>query len=105
MQAFKANTVQQGPLMDWILDSGLTHDEVVMIQGMANIDYGRFQLEFPRPEVMTAAAHREVRTRIRTAEVQLRATTPVSLGIASAAKAKHPVRVATQSSRSAHIGK
>ena len=88
--------VHDGPLMDWIVDSGLTQDEVIEIQGMANIDYGKFQIEFPRPEVMTAAAHREVRSRIRREEVALRAATPVSLAIAAATKQqqKQPKRVA-----------
>jgi hypothetical protein len=97
--------VHDGPLMDWILDSGLTHDEVVMIQGLAGVDYRQFQIEFPKPEVMTAAAHREVRGRIRSAEIQLRAATPVSLEIAAAAKEQQPRAVATQSSRSAHSGR
>jgi len=97
--------VHDGPLMDWILDSGLTQDEVVMIQGLARIDYGQLQIEFPRPEVMTAAAHHEVRARIRKAEVALRAATPASLALATAAKPKQARVVASQSSRSAHIGK
>jgi hypothetical protein len=77
--------VHDGPLMDWMLASGLTRDEIVLVQGAADIDYGSFQLQFTSESTMTAAAHDEVRTRVRNAEAQLRAQTATSLDIASAA--------------------
>ena len=73
--------VTEGPLMDWILDSGLTKDEVVMIQGAMNIDYSGIPLniETPNGGIYTAAAQHKVRDRLRKIEGQLRVATPNSI--------------------------
>ncbi|MDB4961897.1 MAG: hypothetical protein JWP01_1896 [Myxococcales bacterium] len=82
----KLADVHEGPLLDWMLASGLTRDEIVMVQGALDIDYGTFQLELPPGSpMMIAVARGEVKNRIRTAEALLRKQTKRSLKVAAAA--------------------
>jgi hypothetical protein len=77
--------VEAGPLMAWMLTSGLTRDEIILVQGAADLDYGQFQIQFSSESSLIAAAHDEVKNRVRIAEAQLRAQTANSLEVAFAA--------------------
>lgn len=75
--------VHDGPLHDWMLGSGLTRDEIIMIQGIADISYNfKPRLEQPR-EVITAQRER-VRGRLETAQAALRKDERASLATLSA---------------------
>lgn len=77
--------VHDGPLMAWMLDSGLTQEEIVMVQGIMNV-YGNegFQLELMNDEALIAAAREEVGRRLDAVLVQLEANTEASLEVAVA---------------------
>lgn len=82
--------IHEGPVHDWMLGSGLTHDEIVMIQGIADINYGRtFTIEQP-----TITAQRErVRGRLETAQAALRKDQRDSLKAATLVLPQHRVPV------------
>ena len=84
----KLAAIHDGPLMDWILDSGLTKDEVVLVQGAMDIDMGQF--EPTADSMMTAAAQHLIREKLRKIEDQLRANTATSLDLAVAGLVKSP---------------
>lgn len=70
--------VHDGPLADWMATSGLTRDEIVMVQGAMDIDYPSINVEnlqfvnAPTPNVVTAEAHGRVRGRIEGALTALK---------------------------------
>lgn len=70
--------VTSGPLYDWMLGSGLTLEEIAMVQGVADIDV-RWM---PREEA-TILARGELRGRLETAERALRDGTRHSLDVAT----------------------
>lgn len=75
--------VHDGPVHDWMLGSGLTRDEIIMIQGIADISYNfKPRLEQPR-QVITAQRER-VRGRLETAQAALRKDERESLKTMSA---------------------
>ena len=76
--------VHDGPLAAWMADSGLTRDEIAMIQGAANIPM-RFVVGEP-DALLRAEAHGRVQGRIDTATVALRDHTRESLAVAARAK-------------------
>lgn len=84
--------VHTGPLHDWMLASGLTLDEIAMIQGAMNIDEMMLARQYARIEVRQAAAKAEVKGRLETAETALRNNTPA--GLASATTQLHGARPA-----------
>ena len=79
--------VHDGPLLAWMLDSGLTQEEIVMVQGVMELDYGQLRIEnavFMDESALIAAARDEVGRRIDAAVAQLRANTEISLEVAVA---------------------
>ena len=68
--ALRLADVHDGPLAVWMADSGLTRDEIVMIQGAANIPLPR-AIEVPNVQQLAAARGR-VQGRLDTATVVLR---------------------------------
>ena len=73
--------VHEGPLVAWMESSGLTRDEVILIQGAADIDMVWLQ-EAPSQETILAKG--EVRGRLESAEQALRSGTQHSLEVAVA---------------------
>lgn len=64
--------VYDGPLFDWMLDSGLTLQEIAMVQGALSIDEMRLMRESSSRVAVVAGARGEVRGRLTTAETALR---------------------------------
>ena len=84
--------IHDGPVHDWMVGSGLTHDEIVMIQGIADINYGPlFKIEQPA-NVITAQRER-VRGRLETAQAALRKDQRDSLTAATLVLPQHRVPV------------
>jgi hypothetical protein len=67
--------VHTGPLYDWMLASGLTQEEIAMVQGAMNIEFN-----FRDGAAIEQA---EVRGQLEMAEVALRQATAASLAIAA----------------------
>jgi hypothetical protein len=64
--------VHDGPLYDWMLSSGLTRDEIIMVQGaMLPEEQMTRELSYA-PALAQAGARGEVRGRLQTAEIALR---------------------------------
>jgi hypothetical protein len=76
--ALRLADVTEGPLVDWILDSGLTREEVIEIQGMMELDSRQFE----HSPASIIAAHREVTQRLERVEAKLRKATKASLAVA-----------------------
>jgi hypothetical protein len=74
--------VTEGPLHDWMLGSGLTMDEIALIQGAADIDMTWLRQEAPSQE--TILARGEMRGRLESAERAVRDGTAHSLEVALA---------------------
>lgn len=70
--------ITSGPLHDWMLGSGLTLEEIAMVQGAADIDIG-----WMPPAEATILARGELRGRLETAERALRDGTRHSLNVAA----------------------
>ena len=83
--------VHEGPLVAWMEGSGLTRDEINLVQGAADIDYTWLQ-EAPNENVILARG--EVRGRLESAERALRDGTSHSLKVAVAALPKGKIPVA-----------
>ena len=77
--AVRLADVREGPLHDWMLTSGLTGEEISLVQGAMNIDYGWMQDQ--EQTLQLAQANAEVRGKLETAEMALRDNTAVSLGV------------------------
>ena len=80
--AVRLADVHEGPLLDWMLASGLTQEEIALVQGAANIDLS-WTLEL-QPATQLAAGTAEVRGKLETALQVLRDGTARSLAIAVA---------------------
>jgi len=95
--ALRLADVHDGPLYDWMLSSGLTRDEINMVQGAMRVNngiWGEQQLELI---VAQADARGQVRGHLATAEVALRDNTSHSLDVAATARASQPrTRVAAR---------
>jgi hypothetical protein len=83
--------VHEGPLVAWMEGSGLTMDEINLIQGAADLDMVWLQ-EAPSQESILARG--EVRGRLESAEQALRAGTQHSLEVAVAALPNGKVPIA-----------
>jgi hypothetical protein len=80
--AVRLADVHAGALFDWMLASGLTQEEIAMVQGAMNIDYGG--LRFISDEGQQLAIEQaEVRGQLEMAESALRQATGPSLAIAA----------------------
>lgn len=76
--------VHSGPLYDWMLHSGLTRNEIIMVQGLLSPSEMMLNVEAPRDPVM---AKSDVVERLEAAEKLLRDSTEDSLRDAVAALA------------------
>jgi len=75
--AVRLADVHDGPLHDWMLASGLTQEEIALVQGAMNID---FNLERRgEPSFQLAVETAEVRGKLEMAEAALNAATGTSL--------------------------
>jgi hypothetical protein len=74
--------VHDGPLHDWMLASGLTQEEIALVQGAANIDF--MWLRQQEQSFQVASAIAEVRGKLETAEQALRDGTRNGLATAIA---------------------
>ncbi len=83
--------VHSGPLYDWMLDSGLTVQEIAMVQGALQLDVNN---RFPR-QLVIAATNARIHGRLEVAVQALRTATPYSLAEA-AAKLPHGALVAAR---------
>jgi hypothetical protein len=78
----RLSEVNEGPLLAWMQSSGLTRDEIDLIQGVADLDMVWLQ-EAPSQE--TILARGQVRGRLESAERAIRNGTAHSLEVAVAA--------------------
>jgi hypothetical protein len=81
--ALRLADVHAGPLHDWMQASGLSREEIVMVQGALMVDENELRRYQSDQLVAQAAARGEVRGRLATAETALRihaapGTTPAS---------------------------
>ena len=76
--ALRLADVHSGPLFDWMLASGLTQEEAVLVQGAMNIEPGPWMIESQASQLATAA----VAGKLEMAEAALRSATATSLAIA-----------------------
>ncbi len=83
--------VHSGALYDWMLDSGLTVQEVAMVQGELELDINQM---IPQ-QVALAAINGRIRGRLEVAVQALRAATPYSL-VEAAARLPHGALVAAR---------
>ncbi len=86
--------VEEGPLWDWMVGSGLTVDEIAMVQGAMEWS-GNWQYE--QTNTILAESRGQVRGRLEVAERALRDGTARSLEVASAKLPNGRVPVATVS--------
>ncbi len=82
--------VKDGPLLDWMQQSGLTIEEIAMVQGAMDIDYSWMPVQV---EEQTILAKGQVRGRLETAVVVLDTSKNTSLDVAAARLAKRPITV------------
>lgn len=76
--------VHEGPVYDWMLSSGLTLDEINMVQGIARIDYGWMKREIQLEGAnVSMAGKAQVRGKIESVETALRDNTGTSLAAAA----------------------
>jgi hypothetical protein len=78
--------IHDGPLHDWMLSSGLTRDEINLVQGIAEIDYSWLEKQVIPVETgpMILAGQAQVRGKIESVEMALRDNTRTSLANAVA---------------------
>ncbi len=88
--------IHDGPVHDWMLGSGLTHDEIVMIQGIADITY-TYNFKLPpnveHPTHVITAQRERVRGRLETARAALEKDQLASLKAATLVLPAHRVPV------------
>lgn len=82
--AKEANTVRladvhSGPLHDWMLGSGLTQQEIALVQGAMNISFEWMEVEQPQEREHILAGKAAVRAKLEVAEMALRDNTATSL--------------------------
>lgn len=71
--------VREGPLHDWMLSSGLTIDEINLVQGAMNISMDWMPIEEEVPQEHILAGKAAVRAKLEVAEMALRDNTAASL--------------------------
>jgi hypothetical protein len=86
--------VKQGPLMDWILTSGLTQDEIAAIQEPFNPVYDEPRPEPAKPVLVDATLRKaedaRLRAKYRAVEAMIMKSTSKSLDLATDRLMKHP---------------
>ena len=75
--AVRLADVHDGPLHDWMISSGLTEQEIAMVQGAMNINM--MQWRERAQDLRLAAAQAEIKGKLEVAEVALRDATATSL--------------------------
>ena len=92
--------VHGGPLYAWIVESGLTQEEVAMIQGAMTVEEMKMMAENRKlilaDEVKRANAWGQVKGHLATAEVALKNATPTSLAAAQRLLAPRTKPASTQ---------
>ncbi len=78
--AVRLADVHAGPLHAWMLGSGLTIEEIAMVQGAMNVDFGWMQSNEEAAQMLAARA--EVRGKLEASEIALRDNTAASLSSA-----------------------
>jgi len=82
--ALRLADVHDGPLYAWMMRSGLTQDEIAMVQGAMTIDEMRMMRELPVQDLRIASANGVVHGKLETAEIALRNATAHSVSVAAA---------------------
>lgn len=93
--AVRLADVHGGPLLDWMLGSGLTRDEIAVVQGIMDVPF-TLQIDQPTPELereLVLMAHERIRGRLETAVRALQDNTAHSLEVAAARLPAHRVPV------------
>ncbi len=80
--------VHAGPLMDWITTSGLTQEEIALVQGVMSYSMPRRE-----PRNVMVAMRAQIADKLAKVEQQLRAQTPASLPLVTA---RYEARHATE---------
>jgi hypothetical protein len=78
--ALRLADVHGGPVFDWMLGSGLTQEEAILVQGAMTIEQGRWMIESPSTTQLAIA---NVTGKLEMAEAALRSATATSLAIAT----------------------
>ena len=87
-------SVHTGPLYDWILGSGLTQEEVALVQGALTIDEERWMRRAENAQQLAIA---KVSGKLEMVEAALRSATPTSLALAAKRLPAVPVAVLAKS--------
>jgi hypothetical protein len=82
--------VKAGPLFDWMAQSGLTIEEIAMVQGAMDIDYSWMPVQ---ETTQTILAQGQVRGRLETAVTALDGGTNHSVQVAAQRLGKRPITV------------
>jgi hypothetical protein len=82
--------VKDGPLFDWMAQSGLTIEEIAMVQGAMDIDYSWMPVQEGQQTIL---AQGQVRGRLETAVTALQAGTNNSVQVAATRLGKRPLTV------------
>jgi hypothetical protein len=72
--------VKDGPLHDWMAQSGLTIEEIAMVQGAMDIDYSWMRVEESQETIL---ANGQVRGRLETAVTALSSSTNYNVQLAA----------------------
>ncbi len=75
--AVRLADVHTGPLHAWMVGSGLTMEEISLVQGAMNVDFGWMQYNEEASQMLAARA--EVRGKLEASEIALRDNTAASL--------------------------
>ncbi|HTR54574.1 MAG TPA: hypothetical protein VMJ10_27975 [Kofleriaceae bacterium] len=90
--ALRLAEVHDGPLYDWMTSSGLTHDEIAMVQGAMSFDTIKTIEQLDQH----VAARGEVHGHLETAQVALRVATAQALPVAARERAAARTRQAVK---------
>jgi hypothetical protein len=74
--------VQDGTLHDWMMSSGLTIEEIAMVQGAAEFDFGQLQFQV-EPDTQVILAKGQMRGRIDMAVAALDKDSEHSVNVAA----------------------
>lgn len=92
--ALRLADVHSGPLFDWMLASGLTQEEAILVQGAMNVEPVQWIIESPSASQLAIAT---VTGKLEMAEAALRSATATSLAVATQRLPHVPVAVLARS--------
>ena len=92
--ALRLADVHSGPLFDWMLASGLTQEEAILVQGAMTVEPGRWMIESPNASQLAIA---NVTGKLEMAEAALRNATATSLALATQRLPRVPIAVLARS--------